>query len=89
MIGAVRRRLQREREERLELAHDTAALTGAAMAGKLDRLDSYLAKVRPRPRRGVAAMIATLRDAAARGMPLRIARVSDPADAQPDIEEED
>ena len=34
-------------------------------------------------------MIATLRDAAARGMPLRIARVGDPVDAQPDIEEED
>lgn len=78
MIGAVRRRLQREREERLELAHDIAALTGAAMAGKLDQLDSYLAKVRPRPKRGVAAMIATLRDATARGMPLKIVRVGEP-----------
>lgn len=89
MIGAVRRRLQREREERLELAHDTAALTGAAMAGKLGRLETYLAKVRPRPKRGIADMIATLRDAAARGMPLRIAKVGEPAEPQSGVEEED
>lgn len=72
MISGARRRAQREREERVILAYETAAFTRAE---KLGSLESYLEKTRPQPKRGIAEMIATLRDAEARGIPLKVTKV--------------
>lgn len=46
-----------------------------AGVGKLTGLDDWLAQVRPRKKRSVSDMIQTLRDAAARGAPLRIKKI--------------
>jgi hypothetical protein len=75
VVAGVRRRLQREREDRLVLAHETAALGGAAHAGKLQDVDHYLEKIRPRTRKTPEQLLRVLQDAAARGAPMTIRRV--------------
>lgn len=68
--------MKRERDERLTLAWDSAALTATAMAGKLKPLDHYLERLKPRRRGDVPAMIAVLEEAAARsGGAMTITRV--------------
>lgn len=68
----MRRRLQREREDRLVLAWETAALSAAAQSGKLDPLDRYLERVRPRAPRSPAEILQVFRDLAAAGADIAI-----------------
>lgn len=57
------------------LSHMAAEMNALASVGKLRRQDEYLARVRPRKRRGVAGMLATLQDAAARSRAMTIRKV--------------
>lgn len=68
----MRRRLQREREGRLTLAWETAALCAAAQSNKLDPLDRYLERVRPRAKRSPAEILQVFRDLAAQGADIAI-----------------
>lgn len=69
MLAGVRRRVERERKERVVLAWDTAAMSRAA---KLRPLDEYLEDLRPKPKRSI---LAKLRDAVAQGAPMTISRM--------------
>lgn len=71
-MAGVRRRLQREREERLTLAWETAALSAQAQRGKLDPLERYLERVRPRAPRTGAEILQIFRDLAAQGADIAI-----------------
>lgn len=68
----MRRRLQREREDRLILAWESAALGGAASAGKLPPLDECLARVRPRVKLTAKQMLQVFRDLQGAGAPITI-----------------
>lgn len=74
MLRGVRSRAQREREDRLTLAFETAVLTGTAQAGKLEKLETYVRRVRPRPKMTPGQMLAVFQDLAAQGAPITITR---------------
>lgn len=78
MLAGVRSRLQREREDRLVLSWETAALSVAAQAGKLDPLDQYLAKIRPRKPRTAQEIALMFADLAAGGADVTITRHTKP-----------
>lgn len=71
---AERRRRQDEIEVQVVLNHMAAEMNAVASVGKLRPSDDYLARVRPR-KRGVASMLATLQDAAARSRAITIRKV--------------
>ena len=73
MIAGVRQRARREREERLTLAWECAALGAAAQAGKLRPIEDYLNRARPGG--GRERMIEVLREAQARGAPMTIRKI--------------
>lgn len=52
-----------------------AEMNALAGVGKLPPLDDYLARVRPPEKRGIAGMLATLQDAAARSRAMTIRKV--------------
>lgn len=65
-------------EERVLTDYIAAQMRVMAGAGKLAPLDEYLMQVRPRKPRTVSDMILALQDAAARGAPIKIVKVSGP-----------
>lgn len=72
MCRADQRRHQSDIEERIVLQHMAAEMNALASIGKLPKCDDYLARARPPVKRGVANMLATLQDAAARSGAIRI-----------------
>lgn len=62
-------------EEQVLVQYLAAQMGPVAKVGKLGPLERWLEQVRPRKKRSVSDMIATLRDAAARGAPIRITKV--------------
>lgn len=69
-MKAVRKRLEREDDDRLVMAWQTAALCGAAQAGKLKPLKHYLRK--PGPKQKQSDMLAILKEFQARGAGMKI-----------------
>lgn len=74
MLAGFRRRLEREDEDRLHLAWETAALTGAAMAGKLKPFKHYRQR-RNGGRQSPREMLAALRGFQAKGAKMKITRI--------------
>jgi hypothetical protein len=72
VLRGVRKRLQREREDRLTLAYECATLGAVAQNGKLGRLDEYLARVRPRKKLNPQQLLQVFRDLAGAGAPMTI-----------------
>lgn len=68
-----RRSMAKERlQEAVALAHMAAEMNALAGIGKLAPLDDYLRRLEPQRRRTAREMISVLKDAAARGAPIRI-----------------
>ncbi len=63
-------------EEQVALRWTGARMQAMASIGKLAPLDDWLKEVRPQPKRTVRDMIGALQDAAARGAPITIRKVS-------------
>lgn len=62
-------------EEQVLVQYLAAQMGPVAKVGKLGPLERWLKPVRPRKKRSVSDMIATLRDAAASGAPITITKV--------------
>jgi hypothetical protein len=62
-------------EESIAVQWHAAQMQALAQVGKLAPLDDWLARVRPRPKRGVRDMILALQDAQARGAKISIRKV--------------
>lgn len=73
-MSGVRKRLEREFDERITLAWQAAALSGAAQAGKLKPLAHYLSK-QTANKQSPAEMVAVLRQFQKRGSDMKIERV--------------
>ena len=77
VLDGVRKRLERERESSLRHAWETAAFTTAGQSKDgLKPLDHYLSRTRPGGKATPQQMLDVLRDAAGRGMPMTIRKVS-------------
>jgi hypothetical protein len=62
-------------EEQIAVQWHAAQMRVMAGAGKLDPLEDWLKRVRPRPKRTVSDMILALQDLAARGANITIRQV--------------
>ena len=73
-MEAKARAAKRENENAIAVAWHIAAFTGAAMGGKLKKLDHYIAK--PKKAQTAEEMLAVFRQFQSRGAPMTIRHVN-------------